>query len=401
VEQRATVRALALAARHDAKQLEAKLRQLVTAVAAALLTQPGIGPISAAQLLISWSHPGRFRSEAAFAMLAGAAPVPASSGQMSAIGWDRQLHRALPTIVMLRQVHHGPTRAYTSRRTAEGKSQREIRRCLIGRVSPSRSAWSGSCSSVGVGDGLVAEPPDGQFEFCHPRRPATRRPASGTCPPPGPNNETPAAGPQRRRAPRDEEPPMFVGGDWASATHDVTVIDDAGRILDRWAPEHTETGLDQTLARLARHGRPEQLPVAIERPSGLVVDRLLAAGHPVIPIHPNAFHATRPRWGAAGAKSDPGDSSKLADYLRTDGHRLGPLRPLDAATRQLQALARVRDDHVAAKTAASMKLGALLEAHWPGAEQVVSRLGSQIALNRPGIGRDSGGWFQAAVSASR
>jgi hypothetical protein len=159
---------------------------------------------------------------------------------------------------------------------------------------------------------------------------------------------------------------MFVGWDWASTTHDVTVVDDAGRILDRWAAEHTKTGLDQTMARLAGHGRPEQLPVAIERPSGLVVDRLLAAGHPVIPIHPNAFHATRPRWGAAGAKSDPGDSFKLADYLRTDGHRLRRLRPLDAATRQLQALARVRDDHVAAKTAASNQLGALLDAHWPG-----------------------------------
>jgi transposase len=100
----------------------------------------------------------------------------------------------------------------------------------------------------------------------------------------------------------------------------------------------------------------------------------------VIPIHPNASHATRPRWGAAGAKSDPGDSYKLADYLRTDGHRLRPLRPLDGAPRQLQALARVRDDHVAAKTAASNQLGALLDAHWPGAKQVFSRLGSQIAL---------------------
>jgi transposase len=88
VEHRATVRALvltaqrALAARQDAHQLEAELRQLVMAVAPALLGQPGIGPITAAQLLISWSHPGRFRSEAAFAMLAGAAPVPASSGQV-------------------------------------------------------------------------------------------------------------------------------------------------------------------------------------------------------------------------------------------------------------------------------------------------------------------------------
>jgi transposase len=140
VEHRATVRVLALtsqralAARHDAEQLEAELRQLVTAVAPALLTQPGIGPITAAQLLISWSHPGRFRSEAAFAMLAGAAPVEASSGQVVRHrlnrGGDRQLNRALHTIVMLRQVHHGPTRAYTSRRIAQGRSQREIRRCL-------------------------------------------------------------------------------------------------------------------------------------------------------------------------------------------------------------------------------------------------------------------------------
>jgi transposase len=140
IEHRATVRALALtaqralAARADAKQLEAELGQLVTAMAPVLVTQPGIGPITAAQLLISWSHHGRFRSEAAFAMLAGAAPVQASSGQVVRHrlnrGGDRQLNRALHTIVMLRQVHHGPTRAYTSRRIAQGKSQREIRRCL-------------------------------------------------------------------------------------------------------------------------------------------------------------------------------------------------------------------------------------------------------------------------------
>jgi len=76
---------------------------------------------------------GRFRSEAAFAMLAGTAPVPASSGPVVGHrlnrGEDRQLHRALPTIVLLRQGHHGPTRASTSHRIAQGKSQREIRRC--------------------------------------------------------------------------------------------------------------------------------------------------------------------------------------------------------------------------------------------------------------------------------
>ena len=107
-----------------------------------------------------------------------------------------------------------------------------------------------------------------------------------------------------------------------------------------WAAGHgSHRARPQTLlARLARHDDPAALPVAIERAEGLVVDRLIAAGHPVVPIDPNAFHAARPRWGAAGAKSDPGDSYKLADYLRTDGHRLRRLQPLDAATRELQAL---------------------------------------------------------------
>src|SRR5215213_6786326 len=130
---------------------------------------------------------------------------------------------------------------------------------------------------------------------------------------------------------------------------------------------HTEAGLGETVIRLARWGRPEELPVAIEQSGGLVVDRLLAAGHPVVPIHATAFHAARPRWGAASAKSDPGDSYKLADYLRTDGHRLRRLQPLDAATRELQALVRLREDHVKAKVAASNQLGALLDAAWPGA----------------------------------
>jgi transposase len=140
VEHRATVRALRvtaermLTARAEVKQLEVELRMLIMAVAPVLLAQPGIGPITAAQVLISWSHPGRFRSEAAFAMLGGAAPVEASSGQVVRHrlnrGGDRQLNRALHTIVMIRQTHHAPTRAYTTRRITEGKSQRDIRRCL-------------------------------------------------------------------------------------------------------------------------------------------------------------------------------------------------------------------------------------------------------------------------------
>jgi transposase len=173
---------------------------------------------------------------------------------------------------------------------------------------------------------------------------------------------------------------LFVGWDWASTSHAVTILDPAGVVIDRWTIGHTEHDLDAILTRLAEHGDPADLPVAIERSDGLVVDRLLAAGHPVVAVDPGAFHAARPRWGAAGAKSDPGDSHQLADYLRTDGHRLRRLEPVDAATRELQALVRLRDDHVAAKTAASNQLGALLDAHWPGAKQVFFRLASKITL---------------------
>jgi transposase len=140
VEYRATVRALrltaerALAAHGEAKQLAEELRMLVAVMAPALLAQPGVGPITAAQVLISWSHPGRLRSEAAFAMLAGVAPIPASSGRVVRHrlnrGGDRQLNRALDTIVMLRETWHEPTKRYVTRRTAEGKGRREIRRCL-------------------------------------------------------------------------------------------------------------------------------------------------------------------------------------------------------------------------------------------------------------------------------
>jgi transposase len=172
----------------------------------------------------------------------------------------------------------------------------------------------------------------------------------------------------------------YVGFDWASQGHDVTVMDETGRVLDRWAFPHSEAGWVMTLDRLRRQGPQDDAPVIIERTGGLVVDRLLAAGHPVVPVHPTAFFAARPRWGASGAKSDPGDSYKLADYLRTDGHRLRRLRPIDPGLHELQALVRLRDDQVRARTAASNQLTALLDTYWPGPRRLFVSLFSPIAL---------------------
>jgi transposase len=110
------------------------LRTLVRAWMPALLAEPGIGPVSAAQLLVTWSHPGRFRTEAAFAALTATAPIPASSGRIARHRLnphgDRAANQALHTIALSRLRYHPPTIAYAARRTAEGKTTREIRRCI-------------------------------------------------------------------------------------------------------------------------------------------------------------------------------------------------------------------------------------------------------------------------------
>lgn len=100
----------------------------------ALLAESGVGPVVAAQLLISWSHHGRVRSEAAFASLAGVSPLETSSGQHSRHrlnrGGDRALNRALHTVAITRMRSHPETRAYETRRSSEGKTHRDIRRSL-------------------------------------------------------------------------------------------------------------------------------------------------------------------------------------------------------------------------------------------------------------------------------
>lgn len=102
--------------------------------AGALLDEVGIGPVNAAIIYTAWSHPGRVRSEAAFAALAGVNPIPASSGNTVRYrlnrGGDRRLNSALHMAVVVRTAHDPTTREYVARRTAEGKSPCEIRRCL-------------------------------------------------------------------------------------------------------------------------------------------------------------------------------------------------------------------------------------------------------------------------------
>ena len=118
----------------EERALAREIKTLTEKLAPQLLDQPGVGPLLAAQVVLSWSHKGRLRSEAAFARLAGVAPIPASSGQTIRYrldrSGDRQLNRALHQILVTRRRTHPDTIAYIERRMSEGKTRREANRCL-------------------------------------------------------------------------------------------------------------------------------------------------------------------------------------------------------------------------------------------------------------------------------
>jgi transposase len=127
--------ALALGqARRQLKDNAAQLLAIVNDIAPGLTSRHGVGPVSAAQAIVTFSHPGRCRNEAAFAALGGTSPIPASSGMTVRHrlnrGGDRSLNRAIHAIALVRMRSCPRTRAYVARRTAEGKTTREIRRCL-------------------------------------------------------------------------------------------------------------------------------------------------------------------------------------------------------------------------------------------------------------------------------
>lgn len=141
VEERSTRLAMRAQARRiehlntEVAEHDRALKTLLRQAAPQLLAEHGIGHVSASAFYIAWSHPGRCRNEAAYARLAGVAPIEATSGQNQTRHrlcrrGDRQLNRALYTVAITRARTCPTTRAYIDRRTAEGKTEREAIRCL-------------------------------------------------------------------------------------------------------------------------------------------------------------------------------------------------------------------------------------------------------------------------------
>jgi transposase len=170
----------------------------------------------------------------------------------------------------------------------------------------------------------------------------------------------------------------ICGIDWADEWHDVRIADsDSGELLVEQRFAHDEDGIAALVRALVDRDVER---ATIERPNGLLVGRLLAAGVTVVAIHPNQVKAARARFRAAGGKSDRFDAFVLCELCRTDAHRFPALCPQADATLALQALCRCREDLVATRVGLANQLRAQLQAFWPGAARIFADVDSQIAL---------------------
>jgi len=165
--------------------------------------------------------------------------------------------------------------------------------------------------------------------------------------------------------------------DWASEKHDVLVQEAGGEQVLAATFTHDERGLAALCSTLMRLN---VVLVAIERPDGLLVERLLDAGLRVMAIHPNQVAAARPRFRTSGGKSDGFDAFVLCELARTDAHRFRVLVADSDDTKALRALSRAREDLVQARVALANQLRAELECFWPGAALIFAEIDSPIGL---------------------
>ena len=168
-----------------------------------------------------------------------------------------------------------------------------------------------------------------------------------------------------------------AGVDWASQTHHVLIVDEDGERVVHRPVTHDEAGIEVLLDLLERYDVDR---VGIERPDGVLVERMLDRGINVIAMHPNQVAAARPRFRAAGGKSDEFDAYVLAELARTDHHRFRILTPDSDETRALRALTRGREDLVATRVALANQLRAELDRFWPGAACIFHDIDSPIGL---------------------
>jgi transposase len=172
-------------------------------------------------------------------------------------------------------------------------------------------------------------------------------------------------------------PAAYAGVDWASRRHALCVVATDGNILAEGFFSHTERGIRGMIDAINAGGARR---VAIERPDGLLVDRMVQAGLAVMPVAAGALIAVRPRYAVFGAKSDSLDAFCLAELARTDSRHHQMLAPDSDQTRTLRQLTRAREDLVDARVRLGQQLRAQLEGFWPGGARLFTKIESRIAL---------------------
>jgi transposase len=170
---------------------------------------------------------------------------------------------------------------------------------------------------------------------------------------------------------------VVAGVDWAKDTHEVLVADRDGEQLWASTVTHDEAGISRLCNVLVTLGVQR---IAVERPDGLLVERVLDAGLTVLAIHPNKVAAARDRFRPAGGKSDRFDAFVLCELARTDSHRFPALTADSDQTKALRALTRGRELLVEQRVALCNQLRAELERFWPGAVEIFADLDSPISL---------------------
>lgn len=173
---------------------------------------------------------------------------------------------------------------------------------------------------------------------------------------------------------------VFVGIDWGEQHHQIHALDGGDATTLSLRVPHDRSGLERLRVALAGLGEPAEVGVAIERREGLLVDHLLAWGHPVYPVNPKVAARAREGYRAAPVKSDALDAFALADLLRRQVATWRPLRRPSAVQAELGALVRDRERFVIEHRRLQHQLRAVLETYYPAATKLFSGLDRAITL---------------------
>jgi len=163
---------------------------------------------------------------------------------------------------------------------------------------------------------------------------------------------------------------VFVGIDWSEKWHDVSLMDESGRLLGRRRVDDSAAGLTRLQSLIAEHAEdPAEVAIGVETPEGLMLRALQAAGYTIYPVNPLSASRYRDRHSVSKKKSDQGDAMMLADLVRTDRHKLRPLAEDSQLAEAIKVLARSHKSLIWTRQQLGNQLRSTLREFYPGALQ--------------------------------